>query len=53
MHAEAQGNFPVRSYLQPIAAPSILKLYTFAGSSLIVAAEMAGLSGSPRQCGCR
>ena len=28
-------------YLRPIAAPSILGLYAFAGSTLIVAAELA------------
>ena len=34
-----------RVYLQPIAAPSILGLYAFAGSTLIVAAELAGWYG--------
>ena len=35
-----------RVYLQPIAAPSILGLYAFAGSTLIVAAELAGWYGN-------
>ncbi len=34
-----------RVYLQPIAAPSILGLYGFAGATLIVAAHMAGWYG--------
>ena len=34
--------------LQPIAAPSILGLYAFAGSTLIVAANMAGWYGGPQ-----
>ena len=33
--------------LQPIAAPSILGLYAFAGSTLMVAANMAGWYGGP------
>ena len=37
-----------RVYLQPIAAPSILGLYAFAGSTLIVAAELAGWYGDPQ-----
>ena len=37
----------VRINLQPIAAPSILGLYGFAGSTLIVAANMAGWYGTP------
>jgi succinate-acetate transporter protein len=36
-----------RINLQPIAAPSILGLYAFAGSTLILAANMAGWYGSP------
>lgn len=35
-----------RINLQPIAAPSILGLYAFAGSTLIVAANMAGWYGN-------
>jgi succinate-acetate transporter protein len=38
---------PARVFLQPIAAPSILGLYGFAGATLIVAANMAGWYGSP------
>lgn len=33
--------------LQPIAAPSILGLFAFAGATLIVAANLAGWYGSP------
>ncbi|MDP9474146.1 MAG: acetate uptake transporter [Actinomycetota bacterium] len=44
----AEGGAPARVYLQPIAAPSILGLYAFAGSTLIVAAELAGWYGSPQ-----
>src|SRR5215204_6878544 len=36
-----------RINLQPIAAPSILELYAFAGSTLIIAANMAGWYGGP------
>lgn len=36
-----------RINLQPIAAPSILGLYALAGSTLIVAANMAGWYGNP------
>ncbi len=41
-------NGRTRVYLQPIAAPSILGLYAFAGSTLIVAAELAGWYGNSR-----
>ena len=44
----AEGRAPARVYLQPIAAPSILGLYAFAGSTLIVAAELAGWYGDPQ-----
>jgi succinate-acetate transporter protein len=37
---------PARTFLQPIAAPSILGLYAFAGSTFIVAAHLAGWYGS-------
>jgi len=42
---EDSSNGRARVYLQPIAAPSILGLYAFAGSTLIVAAELAGWYG--------
>jgi len=42
---ENTANGQARVYLQPIAAPSILGLYAFAGSTLIVAAELAGWYG--------
>jgi succinate-acetate transporter protein len=43
---EDSVNGQARVYLQPIAAPSILGLYAFAGSTLIVAAELAGWYGN-------
>ena len=46
MDASTNENTPVRPFLQPIAAPSILGLYAFAGSTLIVAAELAGWYGN-------
>ena len=44
----AEGRALARVHLQPIAAPSILGLYAFAGSALIVAVELAGWYGSPQ-----
>ncbi len=46
MDSSANGNVSARAFLQPIAAPSILGLYAFAGSTLIVAAELAGWYGN-------
>ena len=43
---EVGENAPARVYLQPIAAPSILGLYGFAGATFIVAAGLAGWYGS-------
>jgi succinate-acetate transporter protein len=37
---------PARVYLQPIAAPSILGLFGFAGATFVVAANLAGWYGS-------
>lgn len=37
----------VRTVLQPIAAPSILGLYAFTGSTFIVSAYLAGWYGDP------
>lgn len=45
MEEHTNGNLPTQAFLQPIAAPSILGLYAFAGSTLIVAAELAGWYG--------
>lgn len=45
MDSTANSELPPRTFLQPIAAPSILGLYAFAGSTLIVAAELAGWYG--------
>jgi succinate-acetate transporter protein/CBS domain-containing protein len=44
---ETTGGPQARVFLQPIAAPSILGLYGFAGATLIVAANQAGLFGNP------
>src|ERR671931_10103 len=41
-------NWAARVFLQPIAAPSVLGLYGFAGATFIVAAHMAGWYGSDR-----
>ncbi len=38
---------PARIFLQPIAPPSILGLYGFAGATFMVAANLAGWYGSP------
>jgi len=46
--AEQANQSPARVYLQPIAAPSILGLYAFAGSTFIVAAHLAGWYGGER-----
>ncbi len=48
MDNQTNGSSPAQVYLQPIAAPSILGLYAFAGSTLIVAAELAGWYGNPQ-----
>ncbi|MCL4401258.1 MAG: GPR1/FUN34/YaaH family transporter [Acidobacteria bacterium] len=42
---EINTNAPARIYLQPIAAPSILGLFGFAGATFMVAAHMAGWYG--------
>jgi uncharacterized protein len=41
------GGARSRIYLQPVAAPSILGLYGFAGATFMVAAYMAGWYGGP------
>lgn len=43
--AEQANESQVRAFLQPIAAPSILGLYAFAGSTFIVSAHLAGWYG--------
>jgi uncharacterized protein len=47
MAEQAHENAPARTFLQPIAAPSILGLYGFAGSTFIVAANLAHWYGTP------
>src|SRR5690348_9899978 len=39
---ETTDTAPARIYLQPVAAPSILGLFGFAGATFMVAAHMAG-----------
>lgn len=39
------GDTPARIYLQPIAAPSILGLYGFAGATFMLSAHLAGWYG--------
>ena len=41
-----ESGAPARIYLQPIAAPSILGLFGFAGATFMVAANMAGWYGT-------
>src|SRR5205085_10992835 len=45
MHA-SNGNVQTRVFLQPLAAPSVLGLYGFAGATFIVAANLAGWYGN-------
>jgi succinate-acetate transporter protein len=45
-NAGSSGAAPTRGFLQPIAAPSILGLFRFAGATSMVAAHMAGWYGS-------
>lgn len=45
-HPAADGAFPTRIVLQPIAAPSVLGWFGFAGATFIVAAWLAGWYGS-------
>src|SRR5919202_1390393 len=47
MAEQASGKAPARTFLQPIAAPSTLGLYGFAGSTFIVAANLAHWYGTP------
>src|ERR671933_3092018 len=46
MAEQASEKAPARTFLQPIAAPSILGLYGFAGSTFIVAAWLAHWYGN-------
>lgn len=45
MSERTEENVETRTYLQPIAAPSILGLYGFAGATLILASHVAGWWG--------
>jgi succinate-acetate transporter protein len=51
MATQTQQEAQAQVYLQPIAAPSILGLYAFAGATLIVAAELAGWYGNDQTAG--
>ena len=42
MEQSVNGYTPVRVYLQPIAAPIIVRLYGFAGAASILASHVAG-----------
>ena len=44
--AAANGRSPARTFLQPIAAPSILGLFGFAAATFMVSANLAGWYGS-------
>src|SRR5256885_12946320 len=44
----ARDEVPARVFLQPIAAPSILGLFGFAGATFIVASNLAGWWGTPQ-----
>ncbi len=44
---DLHGEAPAQVFLQPIAAPSILGLYGFAGATFMVAARMAHWFGGP------
>src|SRR3954451_17475728 len=46
MAEHVNGSATARTFLQPIAAPSILGLYGFAGATFIVAAHIAGWYGA-------
>src|SRR5919199_5006478 len=45
-HVEYEPHFATRVVLQPIAAPSVLGLFGFAGATFIVAANLAGWYGN-------
>lgn len=45
---EAHKDVPTNVFLQPVAAPSILGLFGFAGATFMVAAHLAGWYGSDR-----
>src|SRR5919109_1014954 len=45
---DAHDDFATRIFLQPIAAPSVLGLFGFAGATFIVASNLAGWWGTPQ-----
>ncbi len=45
-HTSGNGQIAPRIFLQPIAAPSVLGLFGFAGATFIVAANLAGWYGN-------
>src|SRR5918911_5536364 len=46
--ARDSNGYPAHVFLQPIAAPSILGLFGFAGATFIVASNVAGWWGTPQ-----
>jgi uncharacterized protein len=50
-HVYEWGGIPARIFLQPIAAPSVLGLFGFAGATFMVATNLAGWYGDPHTTG--
>src|SRR4029079_12990771 len=50
-HGHEWGGIPARIFLQPIAAPSVLGLFGFAGATFMVATNLAGWYGDPHTTG--
>jgi uncharacterized protein len=50
-HGYEWGGIPARIFLQPIAAPSVLGLFGFAGATFMVATNLAGWYGDPHTTG--
>src|SRR5690348_2256692 len=45
-HGREWGGIPARIFLQPVAAPSVLGLFGFAGATFMVATNLAGWWGN-------
>jgi uncharacterized protein len=50
-HGQEWGGIPARIFLQPIAAPSVLGLFGFAGATFMVSTNLAGWYGDPHTTG--
>ncbi|HET7170449.1 MAG TPA: GPR1/FUN34/YaaH family transporter [Gaiellales bacterium] len=50
-HGHEWGGIPARIFLQPIAAPSVLGLFGFAGATFMVSTNLAGWYGDPHTTG--